>query len=141
MYTWEYAFCFCWGDWSSFRCLLSLICASVLFFYFLIDSLPSNSIIESGIFKSWTIIVKLLISYFNSFGSCFKYLRLCCVYVFNCYIFLMSPFIIINFPFFSLAIFLFQCLFYDITKATTAILWLWFAWCIFFIPYIISLNV
>lgn len=116
MCTWEYAFCFCWGDWSSFRCLLSLICASVQFFYFLIDSLPSNSIIESGIFKSWTIIVKLLISYFNSFGSCFKYLRLCCVYVFNCYIFLMSPFIIINVPFFSLAIFCFNVCFMILLK-------------------------
>ena len=52
----------------------NLVCVSVVqFFYLCVDIFPSNSTIESVIFKSPTFTAKLSISHFDYAGFCFIY--------------------------------------------------------------------
>ena len=71
-----------------YKYLLSPFCLvqylrAVFFCWFYLDDL---SIAVSGVVKSLTIIVLLLISPFMAVTSCFIYVE--CVYIYNCYIFL-----------------------------------------------------
>ena len=70
----------------------NLVCVSaVQFFYLCVGIFPSNSTIESRIFKSPTFTAKLSISHFDYAGfMIYLFVALLCVCVYNCYIFLMG---------------------------------------------------